>query len=98
MNAAIQSENPPARDTPKIEELRSAQELRPLFEEWSELWERSGQTPFQSPMWLVPWIEQFTGDNLVVLAIRHSARLIAVAPFYTWRANGKTKLILAGNG
>lgn len=78
--------------------LRSANELVPLSEQWYDLWFRSGQSPFQSPMWLLPWIEHFTGDNLVVVAIHAESKLVAIAPFYLWSEGRERKMLLAGNG
>jgi CelD/BcsL family acetyltransferase involved in cellulose biosynthesis len=89
---------PPQRSALELTELRSASELRLLATEWHDLWLRSRQSPFQSPMWLLPWIEQFTSINLCALVIRAFSRLVAIAPFYTWNDGSATVLLLAGNG
>src|SRR5581483_9557335 len=96
MNAGVQS--PRVLESLEIEELRTVPDLRPLVEEWQPLWVRSGRTPFQSPLWLLPWIEKFTGDNLRVLVCRRGGELILVAAFYTWPEGTDARLLLAGNG
>lgn len=75
-------------------ELCSVKELEAIAREWRDLWNRSGRTPFQSPMWLVPWARTYTGDNLFVLTMSCEGRLVAVVPFYLWRE----ELFLLGNG
>jgi CelD/BcsL family acetyltransferase involved in cellulose biosynthesis len=82
----------------ELTELRSASELQSLATEWHDLWLTSRQAPFQSPMWLLPWIEQFTSSNMCALVVRAFSRLVAIAPFYTWNDGSATILLLAGNG
>jgi CelD/BcsL family acetyltransferase involved in cellulose biosynthesis len=98
MSAPVQIENPSVHERLVPEELRTLREVESLSEEWHALWLRSGGTPFQSPMWLLPWFAQFTGNNLRVLVWRKDAELVAVAPFYTWSEGADVKLFLAGNG
>jgi CelD/BcsL family acetyltransferase involved in cellulose biosynthesis len=80
----------------RLTELTKIEELRTLENEWRELWIKAGKTPFQSPMWLIPWAENFTSDNLLVLAIHQDSRLAALAPFYVWGPD--RTLFLLGNG
>ena len=79
---------------PEVKELRSLEELEVLAPEWDILWARTGKSPFQSAMWLLPWARQFTRENLVVVSIRREGKLVAVCPFYVWN----NRLFLLGNG
>jgi CelD/BcsL family acetyltransferase involved in cellulose biosynthesis len=70
-----------------------------LQPEWLALWERAaGATPFQSPDWQVPWWACFGTGQLLVLSLRHSGRLVGVAPFYIVRdrESGRRHLLLVG--
>ena len=43
--------------------ISTPEELERLREEWLALWRRSPTaTPFQSPMWLLPWWRAFGSD------------------------------------
>jgi CelD/BcsL family acetyltransferase involved in cellulose biosynthesis len=98
MTATITNQKRLAPEQAQLEELRTIEQIEAISGEWQELWRRSGESPFQSPAWLVPWATHFTGENLLVLTIRIQSRLAAVAPFYTWRAGSETRLLLLGNG
>jgi CelD/BcsL family acetyltransferase involved in cellulose biosynthesis len=78
----------------------SFEELGCLSSAWLNLWRVSGQTPFQSPMWLIPWLRKFCADNWTVITIHEEEELIAVIPFYFWKDphSGERRLLLAGNG
>ena len=44
--------------------ISTPEELERLREEWLALWRRSpSATPFQSPMWLLPWWRAFGSDD-----------------------------------
>jgi CelD/BcsL family acetyltransferase involved in cellulose biosynthesis len=53
---------------------------------WIELCHRTpGTTPFQTPMWLLPWWRAFGSNDLAVIAARNGDRLEALAPLYIIR-------------
>ena len=55
--------------------------LADIESEWLRLCRRSPEaTPFQTPMWLLPWWRHFGSDELAVIASRSDDRLDAVAP------------------
>ncbi|HKO15352.1 MAG TPA: GNAT family N-acetyltransferase [Gemmatimonadaceae bacterium] len=67
----------------QVDELHTLDDLRRLRGEWRELWARvPGATPFQSPAWLLPWMETFAPGAPLVLTMRRAGSLVAVAPFY----------------
>lgn len=85
----------------RLEELHTLEDLRRLRAEWAELWTRvPAATPFQSPAWLLPWMETFSPGRPLVLTVRHEGTLLAVAPFYVGRERDGTRwlrLIGVGN-
>jgi len=60
--------------------------LNALEPEWLDLCRRTpGATPFQTPMWLLPWWRAFGSNDLAVIAARNEGRLDALAPLYIIR-------------
>jgi len=60
--------------------------LDALEPEWLDLCRRTpAATPFQTPMWLVPWWRAFGSNDLAVIAARNDGRLDALAPLYIIR-------------
>lgn len=60
--------------------------LAALEAEWLALAVRTpGATPFQTPMWLLPWWRAFGSNDLAVIAARNENRLEALAPLYIIR-------------
>jgi CelD/BcsL family acetyltransferase involved in cellulose biosynthesis len=60
--------------------------LDALEAEWLDLCRRTPEaTPFQTPMWLVPWWRAFGSNDLAVIASRNDGRLDALAPLYIIR-------------
>jgi CelD/BcsL family acetyltransferase involved in cellulose biosynthesis len=60
--------------------------LAALAPEWLELCHRTpGVTPFQTPIWLLPWWRAFGSNDLAVIAARNEGRLEALAPLYIIR-------------
>lgn len=56
-------------------------ELERLAADWLDLCRRvPGTTPFQTPMWLLPWWRAFGSDELVVITSRDRVRLESLAP------------------
>src|SRR4051812_3437525 len=97
MNAAISAPQR-AFEKAKITLIQSAGDLRTFYREWYELWITSGCSPFQSPMWQLPWIEHFTSDNLLALVFHLEGNLVGVAPLHRWREREQSTLLLVGNG
>jgi CelD/BcsL family acetyltransferase involved in cellulose biosynthesis len=62
------------------------QTLASLGSDWLALCQRTpGVTPFQTPMWLLPWWRAFGSNDLTVLAARDERGLEAIAPLYIIR-------------
>src|SRR5258707_1380549 len=60
--------------------------LSSLEADWLDLCHRTpGATPFQTPMWLLPWWRAFGSNDLAVIAARSEGRLEALAPLYIIR-------------
>jgi Protein involved in cellulose biosynthesis (CelD) len=60
--------------------------LTALETEWLDLCRRTpGVTPFQTPMWLLPWWRAFGSNDLAVIVARSEGRLDALAPLYVIR-------------
>ncbi|HLV20684.1 MAG TPA: GNAT family N-acetyltransferase [Polyangiaceae bacterium] len=74
--------------------------LRANSAAWWELWRRDPRaTPFQSPVWVIPWAEQFASrSSLHVLAAVCEQRLVALLPlfFYDGPAGRTGALLGAG--
>lgn len=84
-----------------IEEIGSVEALQALEPAWRGLYARSPQaSPFQSPAWLLSWIEAFRPAEPWALAVRTDGRLVGLAPFfvYTDPQTGARQLTLLGNG
>lgn len=75
-------------------------ELERLSPEWFDLWRRSPDaTPFQSPMWLLPWWRAFGSDELATLVARDaSGTLAAVLPLYIVRDGDESLGLFLGTG
>jgi CelD/BcsL family acetyltransferase involved in cellulose biosynthesis len=79
--------------------LRTIGELESIVEEWKALWRRApGATPFQSPMWLLPWWHRFGGEELHAVAVRNGAGLTSLAPLYILREDDESLGLLLGTG
>lgn len=66
--------------------ITSLEELNALEPAWLDLCQRTpGATPFQTPMWLLPWWRYFGSNDLAVIASRAGDTLDALAPLYIIR-------------
>jgi CelD/BcsL family acetyltransferase involved in cellulose biosynthesis len=75
--------NPPLMPT---EVITDPEALAALEADWLDLCHRTpGATPFQTPMWLLPWWRAFGSNDLAVIAARSDGRLEALAPLYIIR-------------
>lgn len=67
--------------------------------DWTELHERSSDaTPFQSPEWLLSWIEAFAPKELRVVEVREDDRLLGLAPLLIYPRDSERVLAFAGGG
>ena len=79
--------------------ITTSEELAGIFAPWLELWrEQPTATPFQSPMWLLPWWRHFGSNDLNVIATRDGARLRSLAPLYVIREDGESLGMFLGTG
>ena len=73
--------------------------LAALAPEWLDLWRRDkNATPFQSPMWLLPWWRHFGSNELHAIAIRKGGTLAALAPLYILRDDSESLGMFLGTG
>ena len=79
--------------------IRDTNELHALREDWVDLWRRSpNATPFQSPMWLLPWWRHFGSNELYAIELRNAGRLEALAPLYILRDDSESLGMFLGTG
>jgi CelD/BcsL family acetyltransferase involved in cellulose biosynthesis len=83
-----------------VEILSSMDELAAIAPAWDALWRRSPEaTPFQSPQWLLPWLQHFgEGGELATIAVREGDSLAAIAPLYVLRDDDESLGLLLGTG
>ncbi|MCU1230596.1 MAG: hypothetical protein JWO97_3480 [Acidobacteria bacterium] len=67
--------------------ITTPEELLAISPEWDELWRRTpSATPFQSPHWVLPWLDAYgAGGELAVVASRSGGVLTTLAPLYIVR-------------
>ena len=81
------------------EVINDIAKLEALAPEWLELWRRSpNATPFQSPMWLLPWWRYFGSNELHAIAVRNDGKLAALAPLYIIREDSESLGLFLGTG
>ena len=79
--------------------IRDIDSLTALEPEWLDLWRRSpNATPFQSPMWLLPWWKHFGSNELHTIALREGGRLKGLAPLYILRDDSESLGLFIGSG
>src|SRR6266852_1441872 len=79
--------------------LTTSDALNSAAPDWLELWRRTTDaTPFQSPMWLLPWWRHFGSNDLSVITLRDGDRLRALAPLYVIREEDESLGLLLGTG
>jgi len=59
--------------------------LDALAPAWLDLCQKNQLTPFQTPMWLLPWWRNFGSNDLTVIVAREGDRIDAIAPLYILR-------------
>ena len=85
----------------KIDVISEFIELERLAADWLDLCRRvPGTTPFQTPMWLLPWWRAFGSDELVVISGREGVRLESLAPLTILRDpdSGESLGLFLGTG
>jgi CelD/BcsL family acetyltransferase involved in cellulose biosynthesis len=78
--------------------LTSLPELQQITSDWQDLFHRCRATPFQSPDWLLPWIEVFSPENIIAVEVRSSGRLVGLAPFLIYQRDSERVLAFMGGG
>src|SRR5689334_3946950 len=74
--------------------ITTSGELAALAPQWLDLCRRTpGTTPFQTPMWILPWWKNFGSDELAVIATPE-----AVAPLYVVRDGAESLGMFLGTG
>jgi len=68
-----------------IEVITELEALQSLEADWIALCKKSDSTPFQTPMWLLPWWRNFGSNDLTVIVSREGDRIDAIAPLYILR-------------
>ena len=67
--------------------------------EWHELFSRCHDaTPFQSPEWLLSWLDVFSPRELVGIEVRDEEALIGFAPLLIYPRSSERVLAFAGGG
>jgi CelD/BcsL family acetyltransferase involved in cellulose biosynthesis len=78
--------------------LRSVAEVKEVFSDWRDLFYRCRATAFQSPDWLLPWIEVFSPQKMMVVEVRCADRLVGLAPLLIYRRDSEHVLAFMGGG
>src|SRR4051812_32997899 len=79
--------------------LTDLEALEDLAPEWFDLWRRCPDAvPFQTPEWLLAWWQHFGGGELSVLTMRAGQRLVALAPLFFYRYQGRRQVSPLGIG
>src|SRR5207244_2405857 len=74
--------------------ITSSSELAAIEHDWLALCRRTpGTTPFQTPMWILPWWKHFGSDELAVIATPE-----ALAPLYIVRDGDESLGMFLGTG
>jgi len=77
--------------------LRSQEELAAIAAEWATLWACVPEaTPFQSPLWLLPWWRHFSPGKLQTVAVRRDRQLVGLAPLYLEENGCRGRLLPLG--
>jgi CelD/BcsL family acetyltransferase involved in cellulose biosynthesis len=78
--------------------LRSLAELREISSEWRELFQHIRAAPFQSPDWLLPWIDAFAPEKITAVEVRCGERLVGLAPLLIYRRQAERVLAFMSGG
>jgi len=79
--------------------ITTPEEFAGLAPQWMDLWRNSpNATPFQSPMWLLPWWRHFGSNDLHVIEARDEGKLVGLAPLYILRDDSESLGLFIGTG
>jgi CelD/BcsL family acetyltransferase involved in cellulose biosynthesis len=67
------------------EVITDVEALQALEADWIALCQKNQVTPFQTPMWLLPWWRNFGSNDLSVIVSRSGDGIDAIAPLYILR-------------
>src|SRR5437660_6067559 len=67
------------------EVITDPEKLESLAPAWLDLCREKNVTPFQTPMWLLPWWRNFGSNDLAVIVSRSGENMHAIAPLYILR-------------
>jgi CelD/BcsL family acetyltransferase involved in cellulose biosynthesis len=67
------------------EVITEIEKLEALETDWLELCRKENVTPFQTPMWLLPWWHNFGSNDLAVIVSRSGGEVDAIAALYILR-------------
>jgi CelD/BcsL family acetyltransferase involved in cellulose biosynthesis len=80
-----------------VDRIQHTWALKTLACEWWDLWRRVPEkTPFQSPVWLIPWWCTFEPGLLSVVTVRRNGLLVALAPLYLEQSSLGRRLLPIG--
>ena len=82
----------------QVRVITDIEDLAAIGADWLDLWRRSGATPFQSLMWLLPWWRHFGSNELHAIEFREGGRLEALAPLYILRDDSESLGLFLGTG
>jgi CelD/BcsL family acetyltransferase involved in cellulose biosynthesis len=79
--------------------VTSVDRLTELEPDWWDLWRAAGASPFQSPAWLMPWLQAFTHEPvLATIAVHEQGRLEALFPLMAINYRGERLAAPIGMG
>jgi CelD/BcsL family acetyltransferase involved in cellulose biosynthesis len=74
----------------RLELVTSVERLAELEPDWWDLWRAAGASPFQSPAWLLPWLQAFTHEPVLsTIAVHEQGRLEALLPLMALSYRGE---------
>jgi CelD/BcsL family acetyltransferase involved in cellulose biosynthesis len=78
--------------------LRTVLEVEQIACAWRDLFHHCRATAFQSPDWLLPWIEVFSPHKIIMVEVRLAGRLIGLAPLLVYPRAAERCLAFMGGG
>ena len=84
-----------------VVEITTPAALADLAPAWWALFDRcEAASPFQSPAWLLAWVDAFRPPQLWTVAVRREGALLGLAPFFVYARpdDGRRQVTLLGNG
>lgn len=82
-----------------VDVITDGAELLALEANWRELWQRvPDATPFQSPMWALPWWRAFGSGELHGIVTRDGGQITGIAPLFVLREDDESLGLIIGSG